>query len=122
MKPSPIPGGDLRAKILRLLASTQIPAPRQSRTHQEARAHPRRPSPRSRNSCATLEQEGAVARIKKDRYVKPDAADLFPGLIHFNDKGYAFVISETKDGGSPTCSSPPRTPGPPCTATAFWRV
>ena len=42
-----------------------------------------------------MEQEGAVARIKKDRYVQPDTADLFPGVIHFNDKGYAFVISET---------------------------
>ncbi len=25
-----------------------------------------------------MEQEGAVARIKKDRYVLPDTADLFP--------------------------------------------
>ena len=41
-----------------------------------------------------MEQEGAVARIKKDRYVLPDTADLFPGVIHFNDKGYAFVINE----------------------------
>ena len=46
-----------------------------------------------------MEQEGVVARIKKDRYVLPDAADLFPGVIHFNDKGYAFVINDKSGGG-----------------------
>lgn len=44
-----------------------------------------------------LEAEGAIARIKKDRYVLPDAAGLFPGRITFHEKGFAFV--ENEQGG-----------------------
>ena len=54
----------------------------------------------SQGDLREMEQEGAVARIKKDRYVLPDTADLFPGVIHFNDKGYAFVIREETPGQS----------------------
>ena len=86
--------GDLRAKILRLLASPKYqPLDKVELTKKLGLT----PDDRAalKELLRDLEQEGAVARIKKDRYVKPDAADLFPGVIHFNDKGYAFVISET---------------------------
>ena len=99
MKPSPAPGGDLRAKILRLLAQPKYqPLDKVELTKKLGLKADDRPE--LKELLRELEQEGAVARIKKDRYVLPDTADLFPGVIHFNDKGYAFVINEKKDGGS----------------------
>ncbi len=93
MKPSTPPGGELRAKILRLLDSPKYqPLDKVELTKKLGlKADDRHDL---KELLRLMEQEGAVARIKKDRYVRPDAADLFPGVIHFNDKGYAFVISE----------------------------
>ncbi len=94
MKHPSQPGGDLRAKISRLLASPKYqPLDKVELTKKLGLSADDRPV--LKELLRTMEQEGAVARIKKDRYVKPDTADLFPGVIHFNDKGYAFVISET---------------------------
>ena len=99
MKPAPASGGDLRAKILRLLAQPKYqPLDKVELTKKLGLKADDRPE--LKELLREMEQEGAVARIKKDRYVLPDAADLFPGVIHFNDKGYAFVINEKKDGQS----------------------
>ena len=94
MKPTTSPGGDLRAKILRLMDSPKYqPLDKVELTKKLGLTADDRAA--LKELLRLMEQEGAVARIKKDRYVRPDAADLFPGVIHFNDKGYAFVISET---------------------------
>ncbi len=42
-----------------------------------------------------LELEGAVARIRKDRYIIPKDADLFTGTIQFHASGTAHVLNET---------------------------
>ena len=39
-----------------------------------------------------LEQEGRVARIRKDHWILPDEAQLVPGVIVFNPKGHATLI------------------------------
>jgi ribonuclease R len=41
-----------------------------------------------------LEQQGAVARVRKDRWIVPTQADLVTGVAQFNQKGFAFVIPE----------------------------
>src|SRR6266516_1144852 len=41
-----------------------------------------------------LERAGEIARIRKNRYVLPPAADLFTGKIHIHQAGYGFLISE----------------------------
>ena len=94
MKPPSNAGGDLRAKILRLLASPKYqPLDKVQLTKKLGLQPDDRPI--LKELLREMEVSGAVARIKKDRYVQPDAADLFPGVIKFNDKGYAFVVSET---------------------------
>ena len=41
-----------------------------------------------------LERAGEIARIRKNRYVLPPAADLVTGALHIHQAGYGFLISE----------------------------
>src|SRR5438093_9833522 len=41
-----------------------------------------------------LERAGEIARIRKNRYVLPPAADLTAGKLHIHQAGYGFLISE----------------------------
>ncbi len=45
----------------------------------------------------TLETDGLLARIKQDQWVLPAIAGLVPGVLQFNQKGFAFLIAQ--DGG-----------------------
>ena len=46
-----------------------------------------------------LEQAGEIARIRKNRYVLPEAADLVTGTLQVHQAGFGFLISE-KSGES----------------------
>ncbi len=48
-----------------------------------------------------LEQDGEIARIRKNRYVVPEQADLVTGTLQVHQAGYGFLISE-KTGQSDT--------------------
>jgi ribonuclease R len=50
-----------------------------------------------RDALRELEVEGAIARIRKDRYVLPQAAQLVGGRIEFHRNGTAHLIAE-KEG------------------------
>lgn len=52
-----------------------------------------------RDTLRRMEQDGAIARIRKDRYVIPRDADLFTGTIQFHVNGSAHVLNE-KAGGA----------------------
>lgn len=52
-----------------------------------------------RDLLRTLESNGKIARIRKDRYIIPQEADLFTGTIQFHPSGAAHILNETK--GSP---------------------
>ena len=41
-----------------------------------------------------LEQAGEIARIRKNRYVLPQAADLITGKLQVHQAGYGFLVSE----------------------------
>src|SRR5213080_3365266 len=41
-----------------------------------------------------LERAGEIARIRRNRYVLPPAADLVTGTLHIHQAGYGFLISE----------------------------
>ena len=47
-----------------------------------------------RELLRTMEAEGEIARIRKDRYILPATADLVTGRIHFHHNGNAHVIDE----------------------------
>src|SRR5271154_925018 len=44
-----------------------------------------------------LEQSGAIARIKGNRYVQPREADLIPGRIRMNRAGKGFLQPDDSD-------------------------
>src|SRR6266446_6995726 len=47
-----------------------------------------------RNDLRQLEREGEIARIRKNRYVLPPAADLVTGTIQIHQAGYGFLATE----------------------------
>src|SRR5438309_8885942 len=47
-----------------------------------------------RRVLRNLEQEGEIARIRKNRYVLPDSADLVTGKLSVHEAGYAFLTNE----------------------------
>src|SRR6266550_5322413 len=47
-----------------------------------------------RRALRDLEQEGEIARIRKNRYVLPDAVDLVTGTLSVHEAGYAFLTNE----------------------------
>jgi ribonuclease R len=46
---------------------------------------------------AAMETEGTLVRVRGDRFILPQQADLITGVISFNAKGFAFILSETGD-------------------------
>ena len=42
-----------------------------------------------------LENQGKITRIRKDRYVLPQAADLVVGVLQVNPQGFGYVINES---------------------------
>jgi len=67
-----------------------------------------------------LERAGEIARIRKNRYVLPPAADLIAGKLHIHQAGYGFLISENR--ASQTFSLRQKTPEQPCMATVWLRA
>jgi ribonuclease R len=51
-----------------------------------------------RKLLAQLEESGKITRIRKDRYVLPQAADLITGVILINPQGFGYVLNESGDG------------------------
>lgn len=62
-----------------------------------------------RDVLRALESEGLVARIRKDRYVIPEAADLVTGTIDFHRNGTAHVVREER--GQPDVFIPAESTG-----------
>jgi ribonuclease R len=45
-----------------------------------------------------LENQGKIARIRKERYVLPQEADLIAGVLQMNPQGFGYVLNATGDG------------------------
>jgi len=45
-----------------------------------------------------LEKQGKIARIRKERYVLPQEADLIVGSLQMNPQGFGYVLNATGDG------------------------
>ncbi len=87
---------DIRQKIQRLLAAPDYHPLRDAEIAQRLRLTPaeRRDY---RRVLAELLATGAIVRVRHDRFVLPQEADLVIGRISFNEKGFAFVIPEKGD-------------------------
>src|SRR5712691_9652891 len=86
-------GRRIRKQILALLAS---PYYRPLDKSELARALGRKSGVRMglNQALRELERAGEIARIRKNRYVLPPAADLVTGALHIHQAGYGFLISE----------------------------
>ena len=51
-----------------------------------------------RRLLTDLEKEGKIARIRKERYVLPQEADLIVGILQMNPQGFAYVLNGSGDG------------------------
>lgn len=82
---------NLRTRIVKLLAERALDKVEISKTlgvppHHRAKL---------RDTLRQMEVSGQIARIRKDRYIIPQDADLFTGAIQFHASGAAHVLSET---------------------------
>jgi ribonuclease R len=53
---------------------------------------------RLRRVLKELEELGKITRIRKDRYVLPQEADLMVGVLQVNPDGFGYVVNESGDG------------------------
>jgi ribonuclease R len=51
-----------------------------------------------RRLLVDLEKEGKIARIRKERFVLPQEADLIVGSLQMNPQGFGYVLNTTGDG------------------------
>ena len=84
---------DLRAEILRLIRDPKY-RPLDKIEIADAVGYAAARRNEVRGALRDLEQEGEIARIRKNRYVLPDAADLITGTLSVHDAGYAFLTNE----------------------------
>jgi ribonuclease R len=51
-----------------------------------------------RRLLTDLEKDGKIARIRKERYVLPQEADLIVGILQMNPQGFGYVLNASGDG------------------------
>ena len=89
---------DIHQKIQSLLASPSYHPLRRAELASKLRlnADERR---EFRRVLDEMLHKGEIARVRKDRFVLPQEADLVTGRIQINEKGFAFVIPEPPANG-----------------------
>lgn len=105
-----------RSKILRLLAKRSLNEVEISKSL--GLTPPQREE--LRRLLPQMEVGGEVARIRKDRYVIPEDADLLTGTIHFHASGSARILSEK--AGQPDLQIRGKTLSPRCMVIGSSRV
>ena len=86
---------DLRAEILRLIRDPRY-RPLDKIEIANALGYDAAQRNEVRRTLRDLEKEGEIARIRKNRYVQPDTADLVTGTLSVHEAGYAFLTNEKK--------------------------
>src|SRR5207248_9187616 len=84
---------DLRVEILRLIQQPKY-RPLDKIEIADALGYGAARRNEVRRALRDLEQEGEIARIRKNRYVLPDSADLVTGTLSVHEAGYAFLTKE----------------------------
>src|SRR5437667_12674930 len=106
---------DLRTEILRLIRDPKY-RPLDKIEIADALGYGAARRNEVRRALRDLEQAGEIARIRKNRYVLPDAADLVTGTVSVHEARYAFLTNEKTGqshlfiGGEKTRPRPPRDP------------
>jgi ribonuclease R len=84
----------LAASVLKLLSHADYLPCNEDGLARKLKLSPHR-RPELSSALAALESDGAIVRIRGDRFVLPRQADLITGVISFNPKGFAFILNET---------------------------
>src|SRR5947208_17095182 len=84
---------DLGAEILRLIRNPKY-RPQDKLEIADALGYGAARRNEVRRALRDLEEDGDIARIRKNRYVLPDAADLVTGTLSVHEAGYAFLTNE----------------------------
>jgi ribonuclease R len=84
---------DLRAEILRLIRDPKY-RPLDKIEIANALGYGAAQRNEVRRTLRDLEKEGEIARIRKNRYVQPDTADLVTGTLSVHEAGYSFLTNE----------------------------
>jgi len=84
---------DLRTAILRLLAQKDYRPLDEIEMARELGLKTNQ-SVELRKILRALEHSGEIARIRKNRYVLPDEADLVAGTLSIHPSGFAFLVTE----------------------------
>src|SRR5947207_12474196 len=84
---------DARTEILRLLHEPKY-RPLDKIEIADALGYAAAQRNKVRRALRDLEREGEIARIRKNRYVLPDTADLVTGTLSVHEAGYAFLTDE----------------------------
>ncbi len=92
MKPRP---SDLRERILKELRRPNY-QPLDKVDLSKALKWPADQRAALREVLRELEQEGAIARVRKDRYVLPETADLVTGILQVHPGGNAHLVNEKR--------------------------
>jgi ribonuclease R len=87
---------DIRAKIQRLMSAPDYRPLRRAELAKKLRlADAERPA--FRRALAEMVRDGSIVRVRKNRFVLPQEADLVVGRIEFNERGFAFVRPENNE-------------------------
>jgi ribonuclease R len=84
---------DLRAEILRLIRDPKY-RPLDKIEIANALGYGAAQRNEVRRTLRDLEKEGEIARIRKNRYIQPDTADLVTGTLSVHEAGYSFLTNE----------------------------
>jgi ribonuclease R len=87
----------LRQRLLKLLAHPKY-QPLNKTDLAKRLGVPVEERPAFRRLLTDLETEGKIARIRKERYVIPEEADLIVGILQMNPQGFGYVLNESGDG------------------------
>ena len=114
-------GRKIREQILALLARKDYRPPDKTDTLANWRSAPKSGVRMGLNQALReLERAGEIARIRKNRYVLPAAADLVTGKLSIHQAGYGFLHQEKP--GEPDIFIAAENTGQPCMATAWLRA
>src|SRR3984893_4874372 len=84
-------------RLLELLGSSQYQPLNKSELAKSLQI-PLNERSRFRRLLSDLEKTGKITRIRKDRYVVPQEADLMVGVLQVNADGFGYLLNESGDG------------------------
>ena len=81
-------------RLLELLGSSQYQPLNKSELAKSLQI-PLNERSRFRRLLSDLEKTGKITRIRKDRYVVPQEADLMVGVLQVNPDGFGYLLNES---------------------------